>query len=138
MQQGFLAEAVLVLTFGLFKLRGRLLAPWVVPHLTRRRTLAAYAVVLAVIGGSILVPKDADGVRIPVDLGAGSRFDALKVDSVLLADLLDRGLKGVTLLTSAAAEGGRQLRPDGLAESRCAGASAAETWSRRDDDHGIQ
>ena len=34
-RQGFLAEAVLVLAFGLFKLRGRLLAPWVVPHLTR-------------------------------------------------------------------------------------------------------
>ncbi len=99
-RQGFLAEAVLVLAFGLFKLRGRLLAPWVVPHLTRRRTLAAYLVVLAVIGGSILAPRDPQGVRIPVDLGAGSRFDAVTVDSVLLADLLDRGVKGVTLLTA--------------------------------------
>jgi len=99
LQQGLLAEAVLVLAFGLFKLRGRLLAPWVVPHLTRRRTAAAYLVVLALIGGSILVPRDPEGVRIPVDLGAGSRFDAVTVDSVLLADLLDRGVKGIKLLT---------------------------------------
>ena len=98
--RAFIAEAVLVLAFGLFKLRGRLLAPWVVPHLTRRRTAVAYLVVLAVIGGSILVPRDPEGVRIPVDLGAGSRFDAVTVDSVLLADLLDRGIKGVTLLTA--------------------------------------
>ena len=98
-QRAFLAEAVLVLAFGLFKLRGRLLAPWVVPHLTRRRTAAAYLVVLALIGGSILVPRDPEGVRIPVDLGAGSRFDAVTVDSVLLADLLDRGVKGIKLLT---------------------------------------
>ena len=52
------------------------------------------------IGGSILAPRDPEGVRIPVDLGAGSRFDAVTVDSVLLADLLDRGVKGVTLLTA--------------------------------------
>ena len=49
----------------LFKLRGRLLAPWVVPRLTRRRTVAAYLVVLALIVGSILVPKGPRGCADP-------------------------------------------------------------------------
>ena len=137
-QHGFLAEVVLVLAFGLFKLRGRLLAPWVVPHLTRRRTAVAYLAVLAVIGGSILVPREPEGVRIPVDLGAGSRFDAVTVDSVLLADLLDRGLKGVTLLTARQQKAVDTYVRTVLGESCQAGAPAPEAGSRRDDDHGIQ
>ncbi len=100
LREALIAETVLILAFALFWLRGRLLAPWVVRQLSRRRVLVAYAAVLIVLLGSILVPKAPEGVRIPVDLGAGSRFDAVKVDSVVLADLLDRGVKGVRLLTS--------------------------------------
>ena len=39
--------------------------------------------------------------RIPVRVpGATARLDSLTVDSVLLADLLDRGIKGITLLSA--------------------------------------
>lgn len=54
----------------------------------------------------MLTPQQPRGDRIPVAVAvaAGTRYSALTVDSVVLADLLDRGIKGVTLLS------GRQQR----------------------------
>jgi len=95
-------EAVLLLGFAVWRLRRRLLAPWVADRLTRRRGLTVYAVLLALVVGSILVPAQAEGTRIAVSITSGTRFASMRVDSVLLADLLDRGIKGVRLL------GGRQ------------------------------
>ena len=62
------AEAVLLVGFAVWSLRSRLLAPWVVRRVTRRRTLAVYGVVMAVVVGGVLVPSRPDGPRIPVDL----------------------------------------------------------------------
>ena len=50
--------------------------------------------------GSILVPQKPEGPRYPVAIADGSRFASLTVDSVLLADVLDRGIKGIRLLSS--------------------------------------
>lgn len=97
-------EAVLLLGFGVWRLRSQLLSPWVARTVTRRRTAAAYLTVLVLVLGSVLAPRQPEDARIPVGLVAGSRFASLTVDSEVLADLVDRGTKGVTLLS------GRQQR----------------------------
>ena len=94
------AEAVLLLGFALWSLRSRLLAPWVVRRVTRRRTLAVYLTVTAIGVGSVLVPARPDGPRIPVDLPLPDRTPTVSVDSPLLADLLDRGVSGIRLLSA--------------------------------------
>lgn len=92
-------EVVLLLAFALWKLRGKLLAPWVVHHVTRRRTAALYLTVVALVVGSILAPQPPSGTRIAVSRVVSARIGDVTVDSVVLADLLDRGIKGVSLLS---------------------------------------
>ena len=94
------AEAVLLVGFALWSLRSRLLAPWVVRKVTRRRSLAVYAVVTAVVVGGVLVPSRPDGPRIPVDLQLPDRTPRMSVDSPLLADLLGRGISGIRILSA--------------------------------------
>ena len=94
-----LAEAVLLLVFVAFRRRDRLLAPGLAGRLTDRRAFLAYATALVLVVGSVLVPNPRPGLRIPVAVAANdARFASLTVDSVLLADLLDRGIKGIRLL----------------------------------------
>ncbi len=94
-------EAVLLVAFGVWRLRALLLGPWVVSTLTRRRTAAVYLTIVAVVVGSVLVPQEPQqGTRFPVSSTVGSRFGPISVDSVVLADLLDRGVKGITLLSA--------------------------------------
>ncbi|WP_157720291.1 metallophosphoesterase family protein [Friedmanniella luteola] len=97
--QGAGAEAVLLLAFAVWRLRSQLLSPWVARTVTRRRTGVAYVVVLVLVLGSILAPSSPAGTRIPITIAAGSRFASVTVDSRVLADLLDRGVRGVTLLS---------------------------------------
>ena len=97
--RGLRAEAVLLALFALWSLRRQLWSPWLVGQISRRRAVAVYVTVTAVVVGSILVPRSSDGMRIPVGLADGTRFADLTVDSVVLADLLDRGIKGVRLLS---------------------------------------
>ena len=94
------AETVLLLGFAVWSLRSRLLAPWVVRKVTRRRTLAVYVAVTAVVVGGVLVPSPHDGQRIPVRLQLPDRSATLSVDSRLLADLLGRGISGIRLLSA--------------------------------------
>jgi predicted phosphodiesterase len=95
------AEGVLLLVFVAYRRRDRLLAPALAARLTDRRTLLAYATALVLVLGSVLIPDPRPGLRIPVTIAASSsRFAALTVDSVLLADLLDRGSKGIRLLAA--------------------------------------
>ena len=98
--EGLQAEAVLLLAFAVWRLRGQLLSPWVARSATRRRATAVYLAVLLLVLGSVLAPRRPEGTRIPVDVAAGSRFAAVTVDSRVLADLLDRTVKGVTLLSA--------------------------------------
>jgi Calcineurin-like phosphoesterase len=93
-------EAVLLLAFAAWRLRRQLLSPWVARRVTRRRTATLYLAVLLVVVGSVLAPRQAQGTRIPVGVAAGTRFEAVTVDSRVLADLLDRSVRGVTLLSS--------------------------------------
>lgn len=94
------AEAVLLLGFGLWVVRRRLLAPALVPHVTVRRAVVIYAAVVVVVLGSIVAPPSRErAARLPVAVAAGTSFDGLTVDSPVLSDLLDRGIKGVALLT---------------------------------------
>ena len=99
--EGLKVEALLVVAAAAFALRSRLLAPWAAQWLTLRRAVMVYAIVLGLVVGSILVPPPMTAERrIPVSVpGATARLDSLTVDSVLLADLLDRGIKGITLLS---------------------------------------
>jgi len=94
------AEAVLLVGFAGWSLRSRLLAPWVVRRVTRRRTLAVYAAVTTVLVGGVLVPSVPDGPRIPVALQLPDRSPTISVDSPLLADLLGRGISGIRLLSA--------------------------------------
>ncbi|HEV2929760.1 MAG TPA: hypothetical protein VGW74_13790, partial [Propionibacteriaceae bacterium] len=97
--EGLKAEAVLLLIFVGFQLRHRWLAENMARRLTARRALVVYACVLVLVVGSALAPHPRPGLRIPVAVADGdSRFDRLTVDSVLLADLLDRVIKGIILL----------------------------------------
>jgi len=50
--------------------------------------------------GSILVPQKPQDPRYPVSIADGGRFSSLTVDSLLLADVLDRGVEGVKLLSA--------------------------------------
>ena len=94
------AETVLLVGFAGWSLRSRLLAPWVVRRVTRRRTLAVYVTVAAVLVGGVLTPSPPDGPRIPVDLPLPDRTPTITVDSPLLADLLGRGLSGIRILSA--------------------------------------
>jgi predicted phosphodiesterase len=70
-----------------------------VTRVTRRRVATVYVIVVALVIGSILVPEKAKDPRYPVAVADGGRFSSLTVDSVLLADVLDRGIKGIRLLS---------------------------------------
>jgi len=99
------AELVLLAGFGMWLLRRRLLAPAVLPHLSVRRLALAYGLVLGAVVSSILgPPPHPDRVRTPVPGAAALGFPGLSVDSGLLADVLNRGVRGVRLLA------GRQSR----------------------------
>ncbi|MFL6063566.1 MAG: metallophosphoesterase [Friedmanniella sp.] len=102
--EGAKAEVLLLVAFAVWRLRGQLLSPWVARTVTDRRLAAAYLVALLLVLGSVLAPRQPQGLRIPVGVAAGSRFASVTVDSRVLADLLDRSVKGVTLLS------GRQQR----------------------------
>lgn len=94
------AEAVLLLGIAIWRLRRQLLAPWVVTRVTTRRAAAVYVTVVALVVSSILIPQRPKDPRYPVSVAGGGRFSSLTVDSVLLADLLDRGINGVKLLSA--------------------------------------
>jgi predicted phosphodiesterase len=98
-RKGLEAEAVLLLGVAVWRLRRYLVPPWIVTRVTPRRAAAAYLTVVALLVGSILVPQKPQETRYPVAI-AGGRFASLTVDSVLLADVLDRGIKGIRLLSS--------------------------------------
>lgn len=99
------AELVLLTGFALWLIRRRLLTPGLVRHISARRLVLAYGVVLLVIASSVLAPHPpAQERRIRVAVAEGTSFAGLTTDSVLLADLLDRGITGVRLLA------GRQAR----------------------------
>jgi predicted phosphodiesterase len=98
------AEAVLLLGVAIWRLRRQLLAPWIVTRLTTRRAAVIYLTVVALVVSSILIPQTPKASRYPVSIADGDRFSSLTVDSVLLAGILDRGIKGIRLLS------GRQQR----------------------------
>jgi predicted phosphodiesterase len=98
-REGLKAEAILLLAVAIWWLRRQLVPPRVVTRVTRRRAAAIYVTVLALVIGSILVPEKPMDPRYPVAIADGGRFSSLTVDSVLLADLLDRGIKGIRLLS---------------------------------------
>ena len=98
--EGLKAEAVLLLGVAIWRLRRQLLPPWIISRVTTRRAVAIYALVVALVIGSILVPQKPKDPRYPVSIADGGRFSSLTVDSVLLADVLDRGIKGVKLLSA--------------------------------------
>lgn len=95
------AEVVMLLGFAVWVLRRQLLSPAVVRHTSLRRTAAVYGTVVVLTVGSVLAPTPRQQpVRLPVALAAGTQFQGLTVDSRVLSDLLDRGIKGVALLSN--------------------------------------
>jgi predicted phosphodiesterase len=99
-REGLKAEAVLLLGMAVWRLRRQLLAPWIVSKVTMRRAAGIYVTVVALVLGSILVPQRPKDPRYPVTIADSDRFASLTVDSVLLADILDRGIKGIRLLSA--------------------------------------
>jgi hypothetical protein len=94
------AEVVLMLAFAVWVLRRQLLSPAVVRHTSLRRTVVVYATVVLLTVGSILAPVHRQHpVRIPVAVADGTQFEGLSVDSFVLSDLLDRGIKGIAVLS---------------------------------------
>jgi hypothetical protein len=98
-EEGLKAEAVLLVGFVIWRLRRHVVAPLLVMWVTRRRAAAIYVTIVALVVGSILVPQKAAEPRYPVRIADGGRFSSLTVDSVLLADVLDRGIEGIRLLS---------------------------------------
>jgi hypothetical protein len=97
--EGLKAEAVLLLIFVGFRLRHQWLVESMARRLTTWRALVVYASALVLVVGSALAPHPRPGLRIPVAVADGNmHFDRLTVDSVVLADVLDRGIKGIILL----------------------------------------
>jgi predicted phosphodiesterase len=99
-REGLKAEAVLLLGIAIWRLRRQLVPPWMITRVTRRRAVAVYATVVALVVGSILIPPKQTDPRYPVSITDGGRSSSLTVDSPLLADVLDRGIKGIKLLTA--------------------------------------
>jgi hypothetical protein len=99
-REGLKAEAVLLLGIAIWRLRRQFAPPWITTKVTRRRAAAAYVTVVALIVGSILIPPKQTDPRYPVSITGGDRFSSLTVDSPLLADVLDRGIKGIRLLSA--------------------------------------
>jgi predicted phosphodiesterase len=99
-REGLKAEAVLLLGVAIWRLRRQLMPPWIVTRVTRRRAAVIYLTVVALLIGSILVPERPKGPRYPVTVTDGGRFSSLTVDNVLLAGVLDRGIKGIRLLSA--------------------------------------
>ena len=85
---------------SIWRLRRQLLAPWIMTLVTKRRAVAVYATVVALLVGSSLVPKQVKDPRYPVTVADGGRFASLTMDGVLLADVLDRGIEGIRLLST--------------------------------------
>jgi predicted phosphodiesterase len=100
LKRALVAEAVLLTLFAGWALRRRWLSPWLADRASGRRVAAVCVVVTALVVGSILVPRGNGGTRIPVRVAHGTRFGDLMVDSVVLADLLDRGINGIRLLSN--------------------------------------
>src|SRR5512133_519965 len=94
------AEAVLLLGIAIWRLRHQLLPTWMVTRITTRRIAAIYLTVIALVVGSVLMPEKPKDPRYPVAIADRGQFSSLTVDSVLLADLLDRGIAGIKLLSS--------------------------------------
>ena len=70
--------------------------------LFRALVAVAYLAALALVAASLAAPAPPiEQRRIPVTTSLGPTFSGLTVDSLLLSDLLDRGIKGITLLTVA-------------------------------------
>jgi hypothetical protein len=97
-REGLKAEAVLLLAIAIWRLRRQMAPPWITTKVTSRRAAAAYVTVVAVVIGSILIPPQQTDPRYPVSITDDGRFSSLTVDSPLLADVLDRGIKGIRLL----------------------------------------
>lgn len=94
------AEFVLLALFAGWTLRRQLLRPRPVGPVSLHRAGVAYAASLGLLFSSIMGPPATDHrTRLPVTVDLGSSFRGLSVDSLLLSDLLDRGIKGITLLT---------------------------------------
>jgi predicted phosphodiesterase len=98
-REGIKAEAVLLLGFAIWQLRRQLVRSSIPTQVTRRRVAAIYGTIVALVIGSILVPQKPKDPRYPVAIADGGRFSSLTVDSVLLADVLDRGIRGIRLLS---------------------------------------
>jgi predicted phosphodiesterase len=94
------AELVLMVVFALWVMRRHLLAPWMHPPVSIRRGVAVYLTCVAVVFGSLIArPPPAQAIRLPVTVDLGPALQGVTVDNVLLADLLDRGVKGIEILT---------------------------------------
>jgi predicted phosphodiesterase len=94
------AELVLLGAFGVWVMRHELLAPWLHRRVSVRRAAAAYVTSFTVLFGSLAAPPPpSEGLRLPVSANLGTSFQGLTVDSLLIADLIDRGVDGITLLT---------------------------------------
>jgi predicted phosphodiesterase len=98
-REGLKAEAVLLLGLATWQLRRQLVRSSIPTQQTRRRLAAIYVTIVALVIGSILVPEKPKDPRYPVAITDGGRFSSLTVDSALLADVLDRGIKGIRLLS---------------------------------------
>jgi predicted phosphodiesterase len=99
-REGLKAEAVLMLGVAIWRLHRRLVPHGITRRVTRRRAAAVYVTVVAVVIGSILVGEKPKHPRYAVAIADAGRYSSLTVDSVLLADVLDRGIKGVRLLSA--------------------------------------
>lgn len=95
------AEIVLVLIMAGWTQRRLFLSARLVRFSAARHGILAYLVVLIIFGTVAIAPPAAEPTsRYPVTIAAGTRFAGMTVDSALLADLLDRGVKGLRTMAA--------------------------------------
>ena len=136
---GLKVEALLLVAFAAFHLRSRLLAPWVARRLTRRRAVVLYVTVVALVVGSILVPRSQPGLRIPVSVSAQGGPMAVADRGQRAAGRSARpGDQGHHLAQRPAAAGGAGLRRQRVRQSLHPVRRAAPTGGGGDHDHGLQ
>lgn len=98
-QHTVIAQLVLMLIMTGWRVRQHFLSPRLVRMSRAEQGVLGYLMVLVVLAAVVIAPPPTEPApRYPVKVSAGTRFDGLTVDSSLLADLIDRGVKGLQTL----------------------------------------
>jgi hypothetical protein len=98
-RHGLVAELVLMVILIAWTQRQHFLSARLVRMSRLQQVIIGYLMVIIVVGAVVIAPPAKEPApRFDVPVADGTRFEGITVDSALLADLLDRGVKGLQTL----------------------------------------